>query len=86
MNNDKDTKQEIHQLYKMMDKLSGNVEAIKNALLGTEFGDKGLVKRVDENEREIEKIRSEVQKYKWIVLGISFTSTVFFNIITKLIP
>ena len=69
----------------MMDKVTADIEAIKNALIGTEFGDKGLAKRVEDNERDISHVKTEFLKYKWIAFGISITASVIFNLLAFMI-
>ena len=49
-------KQTIDSLTKAVALLSKDIQEIKTALLGSDYGDEGLVKKVKKNEEEIIKL------------------------------
>lgn len=58
-------KYDIQKLEAMIEVLAKNVEEIKDALVGNEFGQEGLVKKVNKNQADI----AELQKFKQKVIA-----------------
>lgn len=48
-----------------IDDIQKDLKEVKDALLGTNYGQKGIVDRVD----EVEKYQSKDKKQKWMVAG-----------------
>jgi|DEB0MinimDraft_4_1074332.scaffolds.fasta_scaffold44445_3 predicted nucleic acid-binding Zn-ribbon protein len=58
-------KLDIDKLETMIEILAKDIQEIKEALIGNEFGQEGLVKRVSKNQTDI----AELQKFKQKVIA-----------------
>ena len=78
-------KYEINKLEAMIEVLAKDVQEIKEALVGNEFGQEGLVKKVTQNTESI----AELQKFKQKVIawatGAGLGSSALVNAIAEFI-
>lgn len=76
---------DINKLETMIEVLAKDVQEIKEALIGNEFGQEGLVKRVNKNQIDI----AELQKFKQKVIawatGAGLGSSALVNAIAEFI-
>lgn len=70
-------KKELEAVSKDVGNVKEDVSQIKKALLGDEFNQTGLIKRIESNEKEIADLKEENQKLKdfktkviWWALGL----------------
>ena len=81
----KQMKYEINKLEAMIEVLAKDVQEIKEALVGNEFGQEGLVKKVTQNTESI----AELQKFKQKVIawatGAGLGSSALVNAIAEFI-
>lgn len=76
---------DIRKLETMIEVLAKDIQEIKEALIGNEFGQEGLVKKVTKNQSDI----AELQKFKQKVIawatGAGLGSSALVNAIAELI-
>lgn len=81
----KQVKFDIHKLETMIEVLAKDIQEIKEALIGNEFGQEGLVKKVTKNQTDI----AELQKFKQKVIawatGAGLGSSALVNAIAEMI-
>ncbi len=80
----KQVKFDIHKLEAMIEVLAKNVQEIKEALLGNEFGQEGLVKKVNQNEKNIADLVKFKQKIIAWATGAGLGSSALVNAIAEL--
>ena len=75
---------DIHKLETMIEVLAKDVQEIKEALIGNEFGQEGLVKKVSQNSEQI----AELIKFKHKIIawatGAGLGSSALFNTISEM--
>lgn len=76
---------DIRKLETMIEVLAKDIQEIKEALIGNEFGQEGLVKKVTKNQNDI----AELQKFKQKVIawatGAGLGSSALVNAIAEMI-
>ena len=80
-----DIKFKVNNLEAMIELLAKDIQDIKEALLGNEFGQDGLVKKVQNNEQQIEELLKFKQKIIAWATGAGLGSSALFNAITEMI-
>lgn len=65
----------LDKFEKALERQAKDISDIKQALLGTEFGETGIVNRVMRAEREIESLKDFKNRIKWMAVGISVGSS-----------
>lgn len=61
----------LDKFEKVLERQAKDISDIKQALIGTEFGESGLVNRVIKTEEEIQTLKDFKNQVKWIAVGIS---------------
>jgi len=79
-----DIKFKVNNLEAMIELLAKDIQDIKEALLGNEFGQDGLVKKVQNNEQQIEELLKFKQKIIAWATGAGLGSSALFNAITEM--
>lgn len=79
-----DLKFKVNNLEAMIELLAKDIQDIKEALLGNEFGQDGLVKKVQNNEQQIEELLKFKQKIIAWATGAGLGSSALFNAITEM--
>lgn len=80
-----DLKFKVNNLEAMIELLAKDIQDIKEALLGNEFGQDGLVKKVQNNEQQIEELLKFKQKIIAWATGAGLGSSALFNAITEML-
>ena len=75
---------DIHKLETMIEVLAKDVQEIKEALIGNEFGQEGLVKKVSQNTEQIADLQKFKQKIIAWATGAGIGSSALFNAITEM--
>jgi len=75
---------DIHKLETMIEVLAKDVQEIKEALIGNEFGQEGLVKKVSQNSENIADLQKFKQKIIAWATGAGLGSSALFNAITEM--
>lgn len=75
---------DIHKLETMIEVLAKDVQEIKEALIGNEFGQEGLVKKVSQNTEQIADLQKFKQKIIAWATGAGLGSSALFNAITEM--
>lgn len=78
-------KYDITKLETMIEVLAKDIQDIKEALLGNDFGNEGLVKKVQSNERNIAELIKFKQKIVAYATGLSVGSGALVNYLMELI-
>ena len=81
----KQVKFDINKLEAMIEVLAKDVQEIKEALIGNEFGQEGLVKKVNQNEQSIEELQKFKQKVIAWATGAGLGSSALVNAIAEFI-
>ena len=79
-----DLKFKVNNLEAMIELLVKDIQDIKEALLGNEFGQEGLVKKVINNEKQIAELVRFKQKIISWATGAGLCSSALFNAITEM--
>ena len=79
-----DLKFKVNNLEAMIELLAKDIQDIKEALLGNEFGQEGLVKKVTNNEKQIAELVKFKQKIIAWATGAGFGSSALFNAISEM--
>ena len=80
----KDLKFKVNNLETMIELLAKDIQDIKEALLGNEFGQEGLVKKVTNNEKQIAELVKFKQKIIAWATGAGLGSSALFNAISEM--
>lgn len=80
----KDLKFKVNNLEAMIELLAKDIQDIKEALLGNEFGQEGLVKKVTNNEKQIAELVKFKQKIIAWATGAGLGSSALFNAISEM--
>lgn len=80
----KDLKFKVNNLEAMIELLAKDIQDIKEALLGNEFGQEGLVKKVTNNEKQIAELIKFKQKIIAWATGAGLGSSALFNAISEM--
>lgn len=80
----KQVKYDIHKLEAMIEVLAKDVQEIKEALIGNEFGQEGLVKKVTHNTQQIAELQKFKQKIIAWATGAGLGSSALFNAISEM--
>jgi hypothetical protein len=80
----KDLKYKVNNLEAMIELLAKDIQDIKEALLGNEFGQEGLVKKVTNNEKQIAELVKFKQKIIAWATGAGLGSSALFNAISEM--
>ena len=80
-----DLKFKVNNLEAMIELLAKDIQDIKEALLGNEFGQEGLVKKVTNNEKQIAELIKFKQKIIAWATGAGLGSSALFNAISEMI-
>jgi len=75
---------DIHKLETMIEVLAKDVQEIKEALIGNEFGQEGLVKKVSQNSENIVELQKFKQKIIAWATGAGLGSSALFNAISEM--
>jgi septal ring factor EnvC (AmiA/AmiB activator) len=75
---------DIHKLETMIEVLAKDVQEIKEALIGNEFGQEGLVKKVSQNSENIADLQKFKQKIIAWATGAGLGSSALFNAISEM--
>ena len=75
---------DIHKLETMIEVLAKDVQEIKEALIGNEFGQEGLVKKVSQNSEQIADWVKFKQKIIAWATGAGLGSSALFNAISEM--
>lgn len=78
-------KYDIHKLETMIEVLAKDIQEIKEALIGNEFGNEGLVKKVKSNEQNIAELLKFKQKIIAWATGAGLGSGTLVNLLMELI-
>lgn len=78
-------KYDIHKLETMIEVLAKDIQEIKEALIGNEFGNEGLVKKVKSNEQNIAELLKFKQKIIAWATGAGLGSGTLVNLLMDLI-
>jgi len=81
----KQLKFDVKGLEAMIEVLAKDVQEIKEALVGNEFGQEGLVKKVNENEQQIAELLKFKQKIIAYATGAGLGSSALLNGIAEMI-
>lgn len=81
----KQVKFNVHKLEAMIEVLAKDVQEIKEALIGNEFGQEGLVKKVTDNEKQIEELLKFKQKIIAYATGAGLGSSALLNGIAEML-
>ena len=81
----KQVKFDVHKLEAMIEVLAKDVQEIKEALIGNEFGQEGLVKKVTDNEKQIEELSKFKQKIIAYATGAGLGSSALLNGIAEML-
>ena len=81
----KQVKFDVHKLEAMIEVLAKDVQEIKEALIGNEFGQEGLVKKVTDNEKQIEGLLKFKQKIIAYATGAGLGSSALLNGIAEML-
>jgi hypothetical protein len=81
----KQVKFDVHKLEAMIEVLAKDVQEIKEALIGNEFGQEGLVKKVTDNEKQIEELLKFKQKIIAYATGAGLGSSALLNGIAEML-
>jgi len=81
----KQVKFDINKLEAMIEVLAKDVQEIKEALIGNEFGQEGLVKKVTQNEQQIAELVKFKQKIIAWATGAGLGSSALVNAIAEFI-
>jgi len=79
-----DLKFKVNNLETMIELLAKDIQDIKEALLGNEFGQEGLVKKVTNNEKQIAELVKFKQKIIAWATGAGLGSSALFNAISEM--
>jgi hypothetical protein len=79
-----DLKFKVNNLETMIELLAKDIQDIKEALLGNEFGQEGLVKKVTNNEKQIAELIKFKQKIIAWATGAGLGSSALFNAISEM--
>lgn len=79
-----DLKFKVNNLEAMIELLAKDIQDIKEALLGNEFGQEGLVKKVTNNEKQIAELIKFKQKIIAWATGAGLGSSALFNAISEM--
>lgn len=79
-----DLKFKVNNLEAMIELLAKDIQDIKEALLGNDFGNEGLVKKVQSNERNIAELVKFKQKIIAWATGAGLGSSALFNAISEM--
>ena len=79
-----DLKFKVNILEAMIELLAKDIQDIKEALLGNEFGQEGLVKKVTNNEKQIAELIKFKQKIIAWATGAGLGSSALFNAISEM--
>jgi len=79
-----DLKFKVNNLEAMIELLVKDIQDIKEALLGNEFGQEGLVKKVTNNEKQIAELVKFKQKIIAWATGAGLGSSALFNAISEM--
>lgn len=77
-------KYDIHKLETMIEVLAKDIQEIKEALIGNEFGNEGLVKKVQNNEKNINELLKFKQKIIAWATATGLGSSALFNAISEM--
>lgn len=80
----KQVKFDINKLEAMIEVLAKDVQEIKEALIGNEFGQEGLVKKVNQNEQQIADLIKFKQKIIAWATGAGLGSSALVNAIAEM--
>ena len=80
----KQVKFDINKLEAMIEVLAKDVQEIKEALIGNEFGQEGLVKKVNQNEQNIAELVKFKQKIIAWATGAGLGSSALVNAIAEM--
>ena len=80
----KDLKFKVNNLEAMIELLAKDIQDIKEALLGNEFGQEGLVTKVTNNEKQIAELVKFKQKIIAWATGAGLGSSALFNAISEM--
>jgi len=75
---------DIRKLETMIEVLAKDVQEIKEALIGNEFGQEGLVKKVSQNSDQIAELVKFKQKIIAWATGAGLGSSALFNAISEM--
>ena len=75
----KELKYDIDQIEAMMELLAQDITEIKKALVGNEYGDEGLVKRVSRVEAEVADLKDFKKKLLAWATGAGLGSSALIN-------
>lgn len=75
---------DIRKLETMIEVLAKDIQEIKEALVGNEFGQEGLVKKVSQNTEQIVELQKFKQKIIAWATGAGLGSSALFNAITEM--
>lgn len=81
----KQVKFDVNKLEAMIEVLAKDVQEIKEALIGNEFGQEGLVKKVTDNEKQIEELLKFKQKIIAYATGAGLGSSALLNGIAEML-
>ena len=79
-----DFKFKVNNLEAMIELLAKDIQDIKEALLGNEFNQEGLVKKVTNNEKQIAELIRFKQKIIAWATGAGLGSSALFNAISEM--
>lgn len=77
-------KYDINKLETMIEVLAKDIQEIKEALIGNEFGNEGLVKKVQNNEKNINELLKFKQKIIAWATATGLGSSALFNAISEM--
>ena len=60
----------LEKFEKALERQAKDISDIKQALIGTEFGESGLVNRVIKAENELEELKEFKNRIVWIATGV----------------
>ncbi len=80
----KQVKFDVNKLEAMIEVLAKDVQEIKEALIGNEFGQEGLVKKVNQNTEHIAELVKFKQKIIAWATGAGLGSSALFNAISEM--
>ena len=81
----KPLKHDIEKLEQLIEILTKEVLEIKKALIGSEYGEQGLVKRVEKAEAEIYQLKDFKKEILAWATGLGLGSSTLVNAISELI-
>ena len=62
---------ELKSTNKRLENIESSLEEIRSALLGNDFNKIGIVHTISEHHQRLTTLEKQLERYKWLIIGLS---------------